>query len=91
MYMGQNGKGEFYTQKEIGQPDDQSEVLNVWKGRIRLASRDHNSKTIIVLYELPNAPSPYVTWCARKDKPEATFWGHYFQNFVDAVHDYDKR
>lgn len=58
-----------------------------------LATRDKDKDTIVVLYELQgtNIETPYVTLCAHKDTPEHTFWGHYFKNVVDAVHDFDKR
>lgn len=57
-----------------------------------LRTRDKDKDTIVVLYELPdNTSTPWVTWLARKDSPEGTFWGHYFDNVVDAVHNFDKR
>jgi len=57
-----------------------------------LRTREKDKDTVVVLYELlDNTDTPYVTWVARKDAPEDTFWGHYFTNVVDAVHDFDKR
>lgn len=57
-----------------------------------LATRDKDKDTVVVLYELPdNKDTPWVTWLALKDTPRNTFWGHYFDNVVDAVHDFDKR
>jgi hypothetical protein len=31
---------------------------------------------------------PYATWIANQN---GTFWGHYFDNFVEAAHDFDRR
>jgi hypothetical protein len=51
-----------------------------------------DNETIVVLAQLlDNEYTPFVTWLARKDSPEATFLGHYFENITDAVLDYQKR
>ena len=57
-----------------------------------LATREKDKDTAVVLYELlENFDERYVTWLATKTVPVNTFWGHYFYNVVDAVHDFDSR
>lgn len=57
-----------------------------------LRTRDKDKSTIVVLYKLlDNAEMRWVTWIAPKDAPANTFWGHYFNNEVDAVHDFENR
>lgn len=66
--------------------------VNANMNRKLLRTRDKDKDTIVVLYELPdNTGTPYVTWLARKDAPDNTFWGHYFVNLVNAVRDFDRR
>jgi len=57
-----------------------------------LGSRSKDHEALVVLYELPlNKATPWVTWLARKDAPDATFWGHYFARYKDALEDFDNR
>jgi len=57
-----------------------------------LETADIDKELIAVLYYLPdNKYTPWVTWAARKDSPQNTFWGHYFQTLEDAQADFDMR
>jgi hypothetical protein len=56
-----------------------------------IKQRNKDRETIVVLYKLDNDYTPWVTWIARKDKPSATFLGHYFKTEIDAVEDFEKR
>ena len=55
------------------------------------APKKGDKELMIVLYHLPGNYDPYVTWVARKDSPENTFWGHYFQTLEEAERDFEKR
>jgi len=37
------------------------------------------------------APSPYVTWCYRAERPNHFFWGHYKQTKEGAQADFQQR
>jgi len=57
-----------------------------------LETADIDKELIVVLYYLPdNKYTPWVTWAARRDSPQNTFWGHYFQTLEDAQADFDRR
>ncbi len=61
-------------------------------GRILLDSATKDQDVLVVLYELPGSTyQPYVTWMARRDRPEDTFWGHYFETLGEAQEDFEKR
>ena len=60
--------------------------------RILLDSATKDKEMLVVLYELPgNGYTSYVTWMARRDSPENTFWGHYFKTLQEAQDDFEKR
>ncbi|KKL19552.1 hypothetical protein LCGC14_2464320 [marine sediment metagenome] len=59
--------------------------------RILLESATKDRETLIVLYELPGGGPSYVTWAARRDSPEDTYWGHYFATLQEAQDDFEKR
>lgn len=62
-----------------------------FSNRILLESAMKDRETLVVLYELPGHYQPYVTWMARRDNPEATFWGHYFNTLQEAQDDFEER
>lgn len=33
----------------------------------------------------------FATWCSNLESPEDTYWGHYFNNIIEAVADYKVR
>ena len=47
----------------------------------------------ILLYQLDqsNGIQQYVTWRCNEETQLDYYWGHYFPNVVDAVHDFDSR
>ncbi len=59
--------------------------------RVLLDSATKDRETLIVMYELPGNTQPYVTWMARRDAPENTFYGHYFSTIEEAQEDFEKR
>lgn len=52
--------------------------------RVLLDAAERDGETIYVLYYLPDSYQPWAVWTARKDAPENTFWGHYFDTEEEA-------
>lgn len=60
--------------------------------RWELATREKNSEDMVILCWLPgNKETPFVTWMARIDTPNGTYWGHYHKNLTSAFHDFEDR
>ena len=38
-----------------------------------------------------NGASPYITWASNTESPGETYWGHYFEHYDSAYHDFEKR
>lgn len=45
----------------------------------------------VSIYKLEYESSRFATWASNKETPDDTYWGHYFDNIVDAAKDYDER
>jgi hypothetical protein len=60
--------------------------------RWKLAQQEKNKDDLVLLYWLPaNTGTPFVTWMARTDEPQNTYWGHYHKDLIGAFKDFQDR
>lgn len=56
----------------------------------KVLARFDNGERVITLADV-GGYQPFVTWASRSDRPDDTFWGHYFVDAKDALDDFSER
>lgn len=57
----------------------------------RVVDMNYRLGTITYLCYWEGNHMPWVTWKANETSPDATYWGHYFNNEEDALENFRKR